>query len=287
MVEYNVKTTYIFRPDAVTSYTRIAVAGSIGGPIPRVERSSLLPIAHRTSGKWDKALAVILLILPGLISHCAAAEAAGGLVIYKEFPFDSDSQAVIAAYTSFEHFPSVDNVVTTDGKTLRILPGQEPTYIPAPASSGVTSHGIAPVILSAERRFPQYISKLEPIRRGWADAAEISVAEPKVSPIRRIPPASQATSPANPSKVLQTRSGHTYRSWKVSNFDGETVLISHADGISRIPISDLPNNLWGFPPEVVARVEQIHLQEAERLRKAPEKSAGPEAAAPKSGVKRR
>jgi len=77
----------------------------------------------------------------------------------------------------------------------------------------------------------------------------------------QVQPSQQAGAPA-PAKVLRTKSGGVFQSWSVTRIDGDTVVISHADGISRIPISDLPDDLSGFSPEVIARAQQLRQQAA-------------------------
>jgi hypothetical protein len=108
----------------------------------------------------------------------ANAAPAGGVVIYKDFSFDPDSQAEIADYTSFDRYSSVDNVLMPNGQTLRITPDQEPIYIPR--AGGAQSNGAAMIrtIVAAERRFPQFAPKLEAYRVGWS-------AVPKPAPLQR------------------------------------------------------------------------------------------------------
>jgi hypothetical protein len=201
----------------------------------------------------------IILLAAGLFSWIQGATAlgaTGGLVIYKEYAFDADSQAAMTDYSSFQHFASVDNVVTTSGETLRILPGDEPLYIPNPGDPTSTAADVTRTILAAERRFPQYAPKLENVRRAWASLPKAAPAI-VVQPTPSIATAPQPTPGDESANVLRTKYGETYRSWKVTGMEGDTVVLSHADGISRVPISDLPNNLYGFPPEVMARAEQL------------------------------
>jgi hypothetical protein len=218
-----------------------------------------------------RRLPLILLLAAVLLPWAGGANAlaaTGGLIIYKQFSFDSDSEAEMAGFTSFAHFASVDNVVTTSGQTLRILPGQDPVYIPQPGYPGETAGQVIPNILAAERRFPQFASKLELTRRAWVAAPKAPVAfaaNPVATPAPS--PTPQAAPADEPSNVLHTRYGEVFHSWKVSSVQGDTVVISHADGISRISIADLPDNLAGFPPEVIARVQQIRLQQAAQLQK--------------------
>lgn len=218
----------------------------------------------------------------------AASGVTGGIVIFKEFSFDPDSQAQIANYTSFERFPSVDNVVTSAGETIRILPGQGPVYIPQPGDPASNAGELARAILAAERRFPQFASRLETMRRAWAALPKRAVAaqatpaasRPRAAPFAT-PFAPEPTPAGGPAQVLRTRSGAVFVSWTVTGVEGDTVVISHEDGISRVSISDLPDNLIGFPPDVVARAEALRAQEEAELRKAADRAAphGADAAA--------
>ena len=210
------------------------------------------------------------------VTACAAwicggrAFAAGsGLVIYKDYSFDPDSQAEVMDYTSVERYPSVDNVLTPNGQTLQITPAQEPIYIPHAGDPQTSGTAVTGTILAAERRFPQFAGKLEAYRQAWA-AVPIATPAPRPSPA--IAAAPQATpqedaAPAGGSaRVLLMKNGEKLTDWKVSAVEGDSVVITHADGISRIPITDLPDNLFGFPPEVTARAEQLRQQAAERAR---------------------
>jgi hypothetical protein len=198
-------------------------------------------------------------LLPGvLLVVCAflrmggvsASGATGGLVIYKLYSFDPDSQAEMASYRSYEHFASVDNVLTPSGQTLRILSGQDPVYIPNPGSPEITSEQVARVIADAERRFPQLATKLESLRQEWTSL-------PKPAPVAESPaPAVIAARPTPPGKaanVLRTRSGQMFEGWSIAAFEGNTVVIKHDGGVSRIPVSELPRELLGLPPEKTAR----------------------------------
>jgi hypothetical protein len=196
--------------------------------------------------------------------------ASGGLVIYKNYSFDPDSQAEITDYTSYDRYPSVDNVLTPSGQTLQITPGQEPIYIPHAGDPKSNSAEVSQTILTEKRRFPQFAAKLEWERRAWAAAPS---ATPKPSPA--IAAAPQPTAPADavdaaPSedsaRVLHTKSGDTLTDWKLAAVEGDTVVITHADGISRIPITDLPDNLFGFPQEVMDRAQQLRQQAADQAR---------------------
>jgi len=226
---------------------------------------------------------LILLLAAGLLPWLRGADAlgAGGLVIYKQFSFDSDSNAEMVSYSSFAHFASVDNVVTTDGQTLRILPGQDPVYVPFPGDPAETAGKITPTILAAERRFPQFARRLEMARQAWATAPKAAVAvqaEPVANPAPT--PAPQPAPAADAGNVLHTRYGEVFRSWKVVSVDANTVVISHADGITRISIADLPDNLAGFPPEVVARVQQLRLQQETQLQREADAAEAAHAVAP-------
>jgi hypothetical protein len=64
--------------------------------------------------------------------------------------------------------------------------------------------------------------------------------------------------------VLHTKNGETLSDWKFSAMEGDMVVITDADGISRIPITDLPDNQFGFPPEVMARAQQLRQQAADQ-----------------------
>lgn len=155
-----------------------------------------------------------------------AIAATDGLVIYKDHPFDDDSQAEIKNYSSIKHFAAVDNVFTTSGQALRILPSQEPVYIPQPGDPDCTVNEATRRILAAEGRFPQFAPNLEVLRRGWAALPKAAV--PVATPVR------------GSVNELQTKSGDVFQSWTVSAIDGETVTISHSAGISRVSIADLP-----------------------------------------------
>jgi len=195
--------------------------------------------------------------------------AGGGLVIYKDYSFDPDSQAEITDYTSFDRYPSVDNVVTASGQTLQITPGQEPIYIPRagdPKSNGAV---VARSIVAAERRFPQFATKLEAYRQAWAAAPSATPAAKASPPIAAAPQptaeaeAADSTQAGGSERVLHTKNGETLSDWKFSAMEGDMVVITDADGISRIPITDLPDNQFGFPPEVMARAQQLRQQEAD------------------------
>lgn len=202
----------------------------------------------------------------------ANAASAGGLVIYKDFSFDPDSQAEITDYTSFDRYPSVDNVLTPGGQTLRITPGQEPIYIPGAGDPRSNGAAVIRTILAAERQFPQFASKLEAYRRAWS-AIPSPTPQPSQSLAAAPPPAAEtealdATPDGGSTRVLHTKSGETLTDWKVTAMEGDSVVISHADGISRIPITDLPDNLFGFPPNVLARAEQLRQQTVDQARMA-------------------
>jgi hypothetical protein len=202
---------------------------------------------------------------------CGARALAGGVVIYKDFSFDPDSQAEITDYTSLDRYPSVD-VTAPGGQTLRITPGQEPIYIPHAGDAQSNGAVVMRTILAAERRFPQFAAKLEPYRQGWS-AKPAPAPQPSQSPAAAPQPATQteavdATPTGGSTRVLQTKSGETLTDWKISAREGDTLVITHADGISRVPITDLPDNLFGFPPEIVARAEQLRQQSADQGRMA-------------------
>ena len=208
----------------------------------------------------------------------------GGLVIYKDHSFDNDSQAEIADYSSAEHFSAVDNVVTPAGQTIRILAGQKPVYIPEPGNPNGNTAEAVRTILAAEKRFPQFASKLEPVRRAWealpkaavtakANPAAISPPGPLPAPV---PPPEPGAESAN---VLRTRDGAVFRAWRVTGIEPDAVIIKHADGVSRIPISELPDNPVGFPPEVIARLAELRLQEADQVRAAADRAAAHDASA--------
>jgi len=178
--------------------------------------------------------------------------ATGGMVIYKQFSFDRDADAEIANYTTFDHYAFVDNVRTPSGQTLRILSGQDPVYIPEPGNPGSTSEDATRTIQAAEKRFPQFAAKLENVRHAWE-------AMPKATPTPAPAPASvavpQPTPPGKPTNVLRTKSGHVFYGWSISAFEGKTVVIHHSGGVSRIPASDLPNDLIGSTSEKASGAE--------------------------------
>lgn len=188
-------------------------------------------------------LLLIILLSPFVLGPDAHA-ATGGLVIYKAFSFDSDSQAQIANYSSYEHFPFVDNVLTPDGQTLRILSGQDPVYIARPGDPGTTAEQAIPTILHAEKRFPQFAPKLEQMRQAWTLLPK-AAASVKSSPLGT-PLAKPSPVIGGSGNVLHTKSGEVFHAWSISAFEGNTVVIKHADGISRVPISDLQDSLGGY-----------------------------------------
>lgn len=211
-----------------------------------------------------RKITIMLLAAIAWICGGRAFGAAGGVLIYKDYSFDPDSQAEIADYTSYDHYSSVDNVVTPTGETLRIMPAQEPIYIPHAGDPHSTSADMTRTIVAAEKRFPQFAAKLDVYRRDWA---AVPSATPKPSPT--IAAAPQPTAPVETAEaapapgsthVLYTKTGEALTDWKVTAMEGDSVVISHADGISRIPIMDLPDNLFGLPADVTARAEQLRQQ---------------------------
>jgi hypothetical protein len=172
-----------------------------------------------------------------------ARAAPGGLVIYKQFSFDPDTSAEIAPYSTFEHYAVVDNVHTPSGQTLRILSGQDPVYVPEPGNPGSTPDQATRTILTAEKRFPQFAAKLETVREAWAAPP---IAEAPVEPRPRATATPRPSPPTNSASVLRTKSGQVFAGWSISAFEGKTVVIKHSGGISRIPASDLPNDLIGL-----------------------------------------
>jgi len=232
------------------------------------------------------------LLIVALPASLYAAGRSIGVVIYKEFAFDPDSQAEMADYSSLQRFGSVDNVVTPAGETLRIFSNQGPVYIPAPGTPGSDTGEVTRTIQCAESRFPQFVRRLETYRQGWASvtrAAPGPQPSPAVASVRPAPASSPATpaSGAGSGKVLRTRSGEMFQAWSVSGMEGDTVVITHADGISRVPIADLPDNLYGFPPEVIARAQLLRQQEAAQARADLEKAAGFPSPAPAAHGKHR
>ena len=204
----------------------------------------------------------MLLIATSLLPWIHGADAlgaTGGLVIYKDNSFDADSLAEIASYSSVEHFGAADNVVTAEGQSLRILSGQAPIYIPAPGDPDGTPEDATRVILTAERRYPQFIRKLELVRQAW-------VALPKSTLAAQTPPSIAAvplpTAEAGSAGDLHTKSGGVFQSWNATGIEGDAVIVSHADGIARIPITDLPDDLSGFPADIIDRVQQLRQQAA-------------------------
>jgi hypothetical protein len=188
---------------------------------------------------------------------------AAGLVIYKDYSFDADSQAELTEYSSDDHYSTVDNVVTPGGQRLRILASQEPIFIPQAGDRSAKPAAMSQTIQAAEKRFPQFAARLEACRRAWA-AVPASTPTPAqrlaVSPAAT--PAPVDTPPPAPdhgliNKTLRTKTGETLQGWRVTGMEGDTVVISDADGISRVPIGDLPDNLYGFPQVVIARAEQL------------------------------
>jgi len=191
---------------------------------------------------------VIAIALYPWIYGAHAIGAPGGIVIYKQFSFDPDSNAEMAAYSTFDHYSFVDNVHTPAGQTLRILSGQDPLYIPAPGDPGSTPAQATLTILAAEKRFPQFAAKLETVRQAWS---ALPIAEAPVAPSP--PPSTNAAIPkpspaAGSANILRTKSGHVFTGWSISAFEGKTVVIKHSGGISRIPASELPNDLIGLSP---------------------------------------
>ena len=252
--------------------------------------------------------------------------ATGGLVIYKDHSFDSDSMAEIENYRSVQHFPSVDNVHTTDGQTLRIFSGQEPIYIPEPGEPDSTAEETTATILAAERRYPQFTRKLEVVRRAWAalpaaappvqttsatsakSNSALTVDQWRKKAMEQFPELAVAGSPLNAAfvakykayqgsnyfdspdwpmrlakecagaipwtngvsqaaqsapvaapatDVLLTKSGRVFQAWSVTRIDGDAAIVNHADGISRVPIADFPDDLSKFPRDKIAAVQQF------------------------------
>lgn len=233
-----------------------------------------------------RKITIFLLAAAALPASLFAAGRSIGVVIYKEFAFDPDSQAEIADYSSLQRLGSVDNVITPGGQTLRIFSNQGPVYIPAPGTAGRDTGDVTRAIQAAESRFPQFARRLEIYRQGWASAAQ-------AAPAPRSTPAAPASSTATPGsaagsgKVLRTQSGETFQGWSVSGMEGDTVVITHADGVSRVPIADLPDNLYGFPPEVIARAQLLRQEAAARARADLEKAAGFPTASPAAHGKHR
>lgn len=235
----------------------------------------------------------VILLAAALSPWLHVANAAGtsrGVVIYKDYSFDPDSQAEIADYSSVQRFGTVDTVVTPGGQTLRIFSNQDPIYIPAAGTAGSRAADVTQTIQSAERRFPQFAARLENYRRAWASVAQAAPAA------KRSPAAVAEASPggtaspapaAGSGRVLRTKSGQSFQSWTVSGVEGDTVVISHADGISRVPIADLPDNLYGFPDEVIARAQLLREKEAAQARADLEKAAGFPTASPAAHGKHR
>ena len=251
----------------------------MAGPSP-IQYCSVPAVLERSINPHQMIIRKITTLLAAAVcATCICGPAAfasgGGIVIYKDFSFDPDSQAEITDYASFDRYSSVDNVLTPAGHTLRITPDQEPIYIPHAGSPQSNGAAVARTILAAERRFPQFAPKLEAYRRDWA---AIPISTPTPQPNQSIAAAPQTTAPAeaqdatpagDSTRVLQTKSGETLTDWKISAMEGDTVVITHADGISRIPITDLPDNLFGFPPAVMARAQQLRQQAADPARIAP------------------
>ncbi len=210
-------------------------------------------------------LFLIGLLGAGLVLSNARAAQPAGAIIYRQFSFDPDSQAEIASYIRLEHYSTVDNVLTPEGRTVRIFSDEAPIYVPPPGDPNWTAAQAARVIPALERRFPQFASQLELIRRGWA---VVPRAAPAVTPGVAIAAAAAAPRPTPESgNVLRTRYGETYRAWSVTGVEGNVVIITHADGISRISIADLPDDLTGFPPEVFLRAQALRQRAAADLRK--------------------
>ena len=206
-------------------------------------------------------LLLMLLLAVSALPGGRGAEAPGaaaGFVIFKEFPFEPDSQAEVVNYSSYERFPAVDNVVRMDGETIRILPSEEPIYIPAPGVPGATAAQVNQTILAAEQRFPQFASKLETVRQGWAALPKAVVAARTNAPAPVASPTAQAASADDHENVLHTRNGETFHGWTLIGVERDSVVLSHDDGISRVQISELPDNLYGFPENVMARARQLH-----------------------------
>jgi hypothetical protein len=239
-----------------------------------------------------RKITIFLLAAAALPASLFAAGRCVGVVIYKEFAFDPDSQAEIADYSGLQRLGSVDNVITPDGQTLRIFSNQGPIYIPGPGTAGSDPGDVTRAIRAAESRFPQFARRLEIYRQGWALAAQAAPAPRSTPAVAAAPPAlasdpSSATPAAGSGKVLRTQSGETFQGWSVSGMEGDTVVITHADGVSRVPIADLPDNLYGFPPEVIARAELLRQQAAAQARADLEKAAGFPTASPTAHGKHR
>ena len=234
----------------------------------------------------------VFLLAMALTASLFASGRSIGVVIYKEFAFDPDSQAEIADYSSLQRLGSVDNVITPGGQTLRIFSNQGPVYIPAPGTAGRDTGEVTRAIQAAESRFRQFARRLETYRQGWASAAQAAPAPRSIPAVAAAPPgpASSTATPASAAgsgKVLRTQSGETFQGWSVSGMEGDTVVITHADGVSRVPIADLPDNLYGFPPEVIARAQLLRQQAAAQARADLEKAAGFPTASPAAHGKHR
>jgi hypothetical protein len=210
------------------------------------------------------------LLFASILGAAFAARCLGaGLVIYKDYSFDSDSQAEMAEYATDDHYSNVDNVVTPSGGRLRILASQEAIFIPAAGEHGKSPAAMTQAIAATEKRFPQFQVKLEGYRREWAAAPVPTPAptpEAAISP-ENVAAAAEAVASADApppapnhgtlNNVLHTKSGESLKAWTVTGMEGDDVVISHAAGISRVPIVDLPDNLYGFPEAVIDRAEQL------------------------------
>jgi len=98
------------------------------------------------------------------------ADATAGIVIYKRSALDSDSQAAVLQYRKATRYSTGADIVTSKGETIRLVPSQDPLYIPEPGTPGGDKEEALAAIAFAEKRFPQFAKDLSPIKQAWTSS---------------------------------------------------------------------------------------------------------------------
>jgi hypothetical protein len=164
-----------------------------------------------------------------------------GLLIYKNYGFDPNSNANITEITAFESFPTISRALTVKGAKLEVEKGRTPVFIPYPSYGGYQPEQALSLIAKAKKLFPQHVRKLGEAESKWTEIKKTQTNNPPL----------HTTSTEKTDTITFTATdGTKYTNVSVVGNSGDGLSLMSDSGVIRIPFTSLP-------PEIRKKYEPL------------------------------
>ena len=224
-----------------------------------IPRNSILP---RTA-----ALCLVFVSIFGW----GSVHAAGGLLL---FTANGSPYVNAVVYETFSSPTAHLSYITVKGGGRTQVQSQGIiANLPFPTGSNVSPDDAASIILQTEAyaaRYPQHAQLLNGVGELWKrklEASKVEAAKLEQSRAAAVSPAATASQPGQSFvapgletviPLIRTKTGQQFKNARVTRFENDQASVSHADGVTKVSLTDI-SNLPSFPPDVRAAVEKVRV----------------------------